>query len=115
MFWIEARNPGVKIQPGKTLIIPPPPPASSPSSAEAERETEAMPTADTRRYGNTPTTTTATRAPQARTHTVQKGETLWEIAGRVYGDPTLWVRIKNANPGLKNGDAIKVGMTIVIP
>ncbi len=42
-----------------------------------------------------------------------KGETLWEIAGRAYGDPTQYVRIKNANPQLKNADKVKAGTKIL--
>ena len=55
----------------------------------------------------------ATRS--SKTHTVQKGETLWEIAGREYGDPTQYFRIKKANPQLKNPDKIKAGTKILIP
>ncbi len=105
---IVRRNPGVKIHPGKTLIIPAPPPAEPSKTAT---------TTDTRRFENTPTRGSATgrTTPPPKTHTIQKGETLWEIAGRVYGDPTQYVRIERANPQLKNPNKVKAGTKIVIP
>ena len=47
---------------------------------------------------------------------VEKGESLWAIAGRVYGDPKLYPRILTANRGrIANPDAIFPGMTLDIP
>ena len=123
---ISTRNPSVKIHPGKTLIIPAPPPSSKSSksskSSDQARGATAEPSRNStatnaRRFANTPTRGTATRRRTAssKTHTVQKGETLWEIARRAYGDPTQYVRIKNANPHLKNADKVKAGTKILIP
>ncbi len=112
---IATRNPSVKIHPGKTLIIPAPPPSSK--SSKSSKSGEQPRGATARRFANTPTRGTATRrtTPSSKMHTVQKGETLWEIARRAYGDPTQYVRIKNANPHLKNADKVKAGTKILIP
>lgn len=59
-------------------------------------------------------------APEVRVqvteYTVQKGDTLWKIAGKVYGDPTKWARIYDANRDqLKNPNDLKVGRVLQIP
>lgn len=47
---------------------------------------------------------------------VGKGESLWTIAGRVYGDPKLYPRILTANrERIANPDTIFPGMTLDIP
>ena len=52
----------------------------------------------------------------ATTHTVVKGETLWDISGDVYGDPTKWKLIYNANRDiLDSPDALKPGQELIIP
>ncbi|NOX96575.1 MAG: LysM peptidoglycan-binding domain-containing protein [Nitrospirae bacterium] len=54
----------------------------------------------------------------ANTHTVVKGETLWDIAGYkdVYGDPTKWKLIYEANKDiLDSPDSLKPGQLLVIP
>ena len=51
-------------------------------------------------------------------YTVQRGDTLSEIATRAYGDPGLWPRIFNANQtNIKSGDQNKVavGEVLIIP
>ena len=53
-------------------------------------------------------------APQANTYTVRKGDTLWSIAQRVYGDGQRWVDIVDANPGL-SPNKLRVGQTITLP
>lgn len=52
--------------------------------------------------------------PAPRTHTVQKGDTLWSLARIYLGDPKRWKEIVEANPGLKP-EALPIGKTIVIP
>lgn len=59
-------------------------------------------------------------APEVRVqvteYTVQKGDTLWKIAGKVYGDSTKWARIYDANRDqLKNPNDLKVGRVLQIP
>jgi LysM repeat protein len=59
--------------------------------------------------------TQTTTAPSASgPYTVTPGDTLWDIAERVYGDGTQYTRIAEAN-GLTNPDLITPGETLVIP
>lgn len=62
---------------------------------------------------NPPTTTTK------KSHQVSKGDSLWDIAKRYYGDGSLYPKIKQANiskyPSLKNSNIIYTNMTLVIP
>ena len=49
-------------------------------------------------------------------HEVVKGDTLWKIAERYYGDGNLYTNIFEANRDiLNNPDAIKVGQKLRIP
>jgi hypothetical protein len=47
-------------------------------------------------------------------HIVQKGETLWSISRKYYGEGRHWKRILDANPRLEPDD-MKVGEEIIIP
>lgn len=49
-----------------------------------------------------------------RTYTVKKGDTLWGIAQRTYGDGKQYKKIISANPGIK-GEQVNVGQKIVLP
>ncbi len=63
--------------------------------------------------------TTSNPRPSARsskTHKVKKGDTLYEIAGKYYGDSTKWKSILEANRSQLNGRTrLNPGMTLVIP
>ena len=49
-------------------------------------------------------------------YTVRSGDTLWKIAGRVYGDKTRWKEIRDANQDQLKGDTgLRVGMVLAIP
>jgi len=49
-------------------------------------------------------------------HEVKKGDTLWKIAEKYYGDGSLYKKIFEANRDiLKNPDLIKVGQKLHIP
>jgi nucleoid-associated protein YgaU len=49
-------------------------------------------------------------------HEVVKGESLWKIAERYYGDGSLYPRIFEANREvLKDPDKIKIGQRLRIP
>jgi 5'-nucleotidase len=48
------------------------------------------------------------------TYTVKKGDTLYAIAKNRYGDGKQWVRIAEANPGLRP-ETLKAGQTITLP
>jgi nucleoid-associated protein YgaU len=49
-------------------------------------------------------------------HEVQKGETLWKIAQRYYGDGSLYPKIFEANKDtLKDPNLIRIGQKLRIP
>ena len=50
----------------------------------------------------------------SRSHTVQKGDTLWSISRQFYGSGARWKDIASANPGI-NPKRLKIGQSIVIP
>lgn len=61
-------------------------------------------------------TRSATTAPQAKTYTVKKGDTLWGIAKKYYGDGAKYTRIYDANRDkIKNPNLIYVGQVFTIP
>jgi nucleoid-associated protein YgaU len=47
-------------------------------------------------------------------YTVKKGDTLWSIAQRSYGDGKQYKKIVSANPSIK-GDKVNVGQVITLP
>ena len=47
-------------------------------------------------------------------YTVKKGDTLWSIAQRTYGDGKQYRKIISANPSIK-GERVLVGQTITLP
>jgi nucleoid-associated protein YgaU len=49
-----------------------------------------------------------------KTHTVQNGETLWQIAEKYYNDGYKWTEIAKAN-NLNNDNAISAGQELKIP
>lgn len=58
----------------------------------------------------------AATAPKARTHTVKKGDTLWAIAKKYYGNGAQYTKIYEANKGkIKNPNLIYVGQVFTIP
>jgi LysM repeat protein len=50
----------------------------------------------------------------ATTHTVKRGDTLWDMAKNYYGDPTLYTIIAEVN-GVTNPRTILDGTVLVIP
>lgn len=56
-------------------------------------------------------------APRYRgTYTVSRGDTLWDIASEVYGNPLRWKDLYQANRGLiKRASLIQPGQTLMLP
>lgn len=54
--------------------------------------------------------------PKPKTYTVRKGDCLWRIAGKIYGNPFKWPRIYEANKDkIKNPNRIYPGQVLKIP
>ncbi|MEJ2726003.1 MAG: LysM domain-containing protein [Deltaproteobacteria bacterium] len=51
---------------------------------------------------------------QPKTYTVQKGDTLWDICEKVYGDPELWPQLWEMNPFITNPHLLEPGDTITL-
>lgn len=67
----------------------------------------------------TPAPVEAAQAPSApstggQTYVVRRGDRLWSIAQKVYGDGFKWTLIEGANPQIK-GSQLEAGATLVIP
>jgi 5'-nucleotidase len=52
--------------------------------------------------------------PAESTYTIAKGDTLWSIAKREYGNGQRWKDIAEANPGI-NPNKLRVGQQITLP
>jgi nucleoid-associated protein YgaU len=60
------------------------------------------------------TTPTFSAPASATNYTVQRGDTLWSIASRHYGNGQKWRDIVAANPGISE-TRLPAGRTIVLP
>ncbi|MGW2598847.1 LysM peptidoglycan-binding domain-containing protein [Streptomyces klenkii] len=56
----------------------------------------------------------ASPAPEARTYTVEPGDTLWAVAERFYGDGNRYRDIAAAS-GIDDPDVVNVGQVLTIP
>lgn len=65
-------------------------------------------------YGMTSANATSTAGVTGGSYTVKKGDTLYGIAKKRYGDGKQWQKIATANPGL-SASSLKVGQTIQVP
>lgn len=82
----------------KTVVIEQPKEPASPQTVTVEQERDAG------------------TAPQAKTHTVVRGDTLWGIAKKYYGSGAQYTKIYNANRDqIKNPNRIYPGQVFTIP
>jgi LysM repeat protein len=51
---------------------------------------------------------------QPRTYTVKKGDTLWSICEKYYGDPNLWPKLWEMNPFVTNPHLLKPGDVLTL-
>ena len=53
---------------------------------------------------------------EGTTYTVVRGDCLWKIAKKLYGDGNRWIDIYNANASIiKNPSLIYAGQVLIIP
>ena len=107
------KDKAAKNKEGGNLTDVPPAPAHQPVAYQAPQQQPVTPVA----YEPMPEPV-ASSTPAAsggnRTYKVQKGDTLWGIAAKTYGDGKQYRKIVAANPGIK-GEKVMVGQTIVLP
>jgi hypothetical protein len=51
---------------------------------------------------------------QPRTHTVQRGDTLWDVCQTYYGDSNLWPKLWEMNPFVTNPHLLKPGDILIL-
>ena len=82
----------------KTVTVKPPKTAGTVKSVTVKKERD------------------ASTAPQARTHTVKRGDTLWALAAKYYGSGAQYPKIYKANTDkISNPNLIYVGQVLTIP
>lgn len=96
----EYRHYGTK----KVVFVQPPAPAAGETKQEEKKE-EAKITENR----------DASTAQKPKTHIVKRGDTLWGLAKRYYGNGSLYPKIVSANPKIKNPNLIIDGWELVIP
>lgn len=60
------------------------------------------------------TTNPSQSIAQPLTHTVVKGDTLWDLCAKYYGDPNLWPKLWEMNPFITNPHLLKPGDVITL-
>lgn len=77
-----------------------------------------MPTQVVKSTGNTSQTantrTTPLNIATPKQYTIQRGDTLWSICKKFYGDPLVYSKLAKAN-NIPNPDLIYTGNTLIIP
>lgn len=96
----EYRHYGTK----KVVFVQPPAPDAGETKQEEKKE-------EAKITENRDTST----AQKPKTHVVKRGDTLWGLAKKYYGNGALYQRIVSANPKIKNPNLIIDGWELVIP
>lgn len=108
---------GCKNSQDRQLADVPPPPAgydsSQPAAVGSPFPAEPLPPAQAVTFDQ-PQQFQPAQGAIGSTYTIRKGDTLWSIATRHYGDGKQWQRIVDANPGL-NPQKLAVGQVITLP
>jgi nucleoid-associated protein YgaU len=98
--------------------VPPPPAGYQPHAMDVGEPfpAEPLPPAQTVTFDQPQPALQAQPAPTpaGSTYTIRRGDTLWSIAARHYGDGKQWQRIVDANPGL-DPQKLAVGQVITLP
>ncbi len=103
---------GKKTTTSPEAIKPPPPPPSVPSTPVVTPAPTPTPAPD---LTPAPAPAANDAKPAAGTkYVVKRGDTLWGIATRTYGDGRQYKKIVAANPAIK-GERVNAGQTIVLP
>jgi nucleoid-associated protein YgaU len=95
-------------QPQALNVAPPPAPQPAPAAAPV------TPVTYTPAPVEEPVAAPAAGAASGKKYVVQRGDTLWGIATRTYGDGKQYKKIVAANPSIK-GERVNAGQTIVLP
>ncbi|QDU33899.1 putative endopeptidase p60 precursor [Poriferisphaera corsica] len=125
---IAATTIGCNTNPPQVAQAPPPPPTIQPeteiivpvqveepaASANSKLEVEFTQTAPTPAQSFVEPAPQPEPARRPSTYVIKKGDTLWSIANKHYGNGLKWVDIMDANPGLKE-KRMYVGKEIRLP
>ena len=117
------KNKKAETQPSASITdVAPPSPSHSATSESAwtdstpvtpinyDQQTTSEFSSTTGSFGAAPAATTS----GGRTYRVQRGDTLWSIAKRTYGDGSQYRRIVEANPSVRS-ERLIVGQTLTLP
>lgn len=63
---------------------------------------------------SSPTSRSTSEPAKPKTYTVVSGDTLWEIARKIYNDPNRWKDISSKN-GLKDPKKLQAGKVLILP
>jgi len=104
----QNKSSNVPTSSGVTDVSTPPAPASS--TYTAPQPVTAQPVT----YDTMPGNSSGGSIASGSSYTVKRGDTLYSIARRSYGDGKQWQKIASANPGVRP-ESLKVGQTLQIP
>ena len=108
---LNARDLNIEVQGDKVKV-------SGQAGTEEEAEKIALSIGNTIGVSQVDTSGLQVQKPgaEAQMYTVQKGDTLWKIAEKFYGDGSKYPEIVKANsPPVKNPDLIQPGWVLRIP